>query len=239
MRCVRWLLVAVFVALPVANVWAVPTPAPASATLQDLINITAGGAANGIFSQDKLFYNFTYTTPAGSSAGPASNVFASLIFQSASFPETGVDIHGWNFSSSQWAQIGATPAEFTLGFTIQVFDNVNPGAKITGADATYAPVSVVPTGFEIVNWSNGATVTLTSGSPGPLPSNGNIGFNDIGPITASAHFLGTGAITQTSLRFYETITPPPVPVPPTVLLLGSGLLGLIGVRRLWQKGNEN
>jgi len=67
-------------------------------------------------------------------------------------------------------------------------------------------------------------VTLTNSSPGPMPSNGNIGLpaNEQGPITVTAVWAGTGGITQTTLRFYET----EVPEPSTTSLVGLGILGL-------------
>ena len=96
---------------------------------------------------------------------------------------------------------------------------------------------MLPPGQEVVDWSNGATVTLTSGSPGPLPSNGNIGLpaDFTGPITVTATFAGTGAITQTSLRFYETpgqAAAVPEPANLSWLVGGLGVIGIAGFRRL-------
>jgi len=210
----------------VGNLPAAQLACPTVTTLDVLLTQTAGGIANACVSQDKLFWNFTYT-PTGS-AGAASTVQAGLIFQTG----PGLDIHGWNFSSSTWVQGVGGPAWFTLGFTIEVCPNgsacaasVIPGTIISGADAVYAPVSVLPPGNAVVTWSNGAFVTLTSGSPGPLPSNGNIGFSGVGPISVTEVFSGTGAITQTTLRFYESI-PTGVPEPTTVSMIGLGMLGL-------------
>jgi hypothetical protein len=194
--------------------------------------ISFNSVANACYSQDVMFWNFSYTP--GPSAPIASNVSADIISDASS---TGV--HGWNFSAD-WAQAAVgSLADFTLSFQIQVCNiapclaNVNPGTVITAADATYAPESVFPPGPETVSWSNGATVTLTSGPPGPLPPNGNIGLGTgtSGPITATATFSGSGGITQTSLRFYETGAAPnplvgPVPEPPTASLMLGGI-GLI------------
>ena len=148
-----------------------------------------------------------------------------------------MDIHGWNFSSSSWVQGGLGPAAFTIGYMIEVCpalsacaSEVVPGTVISGADAVYAPVSTFTAGNETVTWSNGANATLTSGSPGPQPANGNISFSGVGPIGVTADFTGTGAITQTTLRFYETV-PNGTPEPVTMALMGSSLLGL-GLLRL-------
>src|ERR1035437_9639074 len=222
-------------ALSAGNLLASQIPCPTVPTTCDVLAAatggSAGGIANGCYSQDKLFFNFVYIPT--DIAGAASTVQAGLIFQTAG----ALDIHGWNFSSSSWVQGSGGLADFTIGYTMEVcpagsacVGAVVPGTLITGANAVYAPVSLFPPGNETVNWSNGANATLTSGSPGPLPANGNISFSGVGPISVSAVFTGTGAITQTTLRFYETV-PSGIPEPVTMALMGSSLLGL-GLLRL-------
>jgi hypothetical protein len=208
---------------------------PTNTNLQFLVTNLVG-LANACTSQDKLFWNFTYTS-LGPSAPTASDVSANLIFQPGG---VGVDIHGWNFSST-WAQGTSGLANFSLSYQIEVCPNsatclghpVPAGSVITAADAVYAPVSTFPPGNEVVTWSNGAMVTLTNGSPGPLPPNGNIGLGGgtVGPLTVTAVFSGTGAITQTTLRFYETVPQTGIPEPTTMLLLGAGLATFGIVRR--------
>ena len=235
-KCLMLSIVGLF-ALSAGNLLASQIPCPTAATNFDVLAAatggSAGGIANGCYSQDKLFFDFVYT-PTGS-AGVASTVQAGLIFQTAG----NLDIHGWNFSSSTWVQGSGGPADFTIGYMIEVCpagsacaSAVVPGTIITGADAVYAPVSTFTAGNETVNWSNGANVTLTSGSPGPQPSNGNINnFSGVGPIGVSAVFTGTGAITQTTLRFYESVPNGGTPEPVTMALMGSSLLGLGLLRR--------
>ena len=172
---------------------------PASTTLDVLV------ALGSCFSGGIVFSNVSYTP--GPGAPIASGVSASLLVQAG-----GSTVYGWIFSSSRgWQQGVGALANFTLSFTIRVCNvpacsgNVAPGTVINLADATYAPVSTFPPGPETVNWSTGAAVTLTAGTPGPAPPTRDIGLGPsgtAGPITVTANFSGTGAITQTVLRFY-------------------------------------
>jgi len=179
---------------------------PNTDTLADLISKYSSSAC---ISQDKMFWGFSYA-PTGTNSPPASQVMSSLIFQTS----PAVDIHGWSFTGD-WEQAGANLASFTLSYEIQVCNApscasaVLPGEVISAADAIYAPSALTGAGNETVSWSNGASTTLTSSSPGPLPVGANIGFSGAGPITVTANFSGTGVITGTSLRFYESQVPEP------------------------------
>lgn len=223
------LLIGLLALISTARLQAAVVPCPNSTTLDTLVTSFAN-VANGCFSQDKLFWGFNYTP--GPSAPPASAVIASLISQTS----PALDIHGWNFDGA-WAQ-GNSPAalaNFMLSYTVEICPssgqpcsaNVVPRSSITAADATYAPVSVFPPGKEDVSWSNGAIVTLTSASPGAEPPGGNIGLAPgfVGPITVTANFSGTGAITQTSMRFYESGgAVVPEPKDSMFMLIGLGFL---------------
>jgi hypothetical protein len=221
-----WICALIIVACA-GNLSAAIVPCPDSSDLQTLIT-SFTGIANACASQDKLFWNFTYTG-LGPNAPTAANVDATLIANLL----PGLEIHGWDFSAL-WAQGTGGMANFTISFLIEVCPSsavclgnpIAPGTVIAGADALYAPVSVALPGPMNVSWTNGATATLTSGSPGPLPPLGNIGFNGVGPIGVSATFSGTGAITETTLRFFETVPTSGVPEPVTIFAMGGALIGL-------------
>lgn len=217
-----------FVALSAGILSAAAGPCPVADNLQDLIASfpTIGVAC---FNQDKLFWGFSYT-PTGTNAPAASQVQSTLIFQTS----PSIDIHGWSFSGD-WEQASANLASFILSYRIQVCNDpacagaVMPGTVISGADAIYAPSALTGAGNETVNWSNGASTTLTSSIPGPQPGGANIGFNGLGPLTVTANFSGTGAITGTSFRFYETVVPEPASV--GSVFGGLALIAIAAYRR--------
>jgi len=226
-----FLLICLFGLLTAARASAAIVACPVATTADVLTSFNS--LSNACFSQDTLFWGFTYTP--GGNAPAASAVVADLISQQVS----GIAIHGWNFGST-WSQASTgTLANFVLSFMMEVCPtsgqpcsgNTVPGTAIIGADATYAPSAFSGAGNEEVDWSNGATVTLASGSAGPLPGNANIGLPPgfTGPIQVTANFDGHGTITQTSLRFYDSTSP--VPEPATYGLAGLGLLAVVLVHR--------
>ena len=229
------LLVGLLVLCLSAQLHAATVPCPNTTSFDNLLSFNS--VANGCFSQDALFWGFNYTP--GPNAPAANAVTASVISQTS----PALAIHGWNFDGT-WAQgnSAAALANFTLGYTFEICPssgqscspNVGPGTVIKGADATYAPVSIFPPGKEDVSWSNGAIVTLTSAFPGAEPPGGNIGLAPgfVGPITVTANFSGTGAITQTSLRFYDSASAVPEPKQSTFMLIGLVcLLASVAIRR--------
>jgi hypothetical protein len=92
-------------------------------------------------------------------------------------------------------------------------------------------------------WSVGPSASFGPGTPGSLYTYGAYTFGpSAGPsgpysgafFTALAFSLSGGGDIA-ALTGSCTINPAPIPVPPAVLLLGSGLLGLVGFRR-FRKG---
>ena len=146
--------VVIVIALTAGQLSAAVLACPTSTDLGTLI-ASFNSLANACFSQDKLFWNFSYTP--GPAAPAASGVTSSLIFQQGN----GIDIHGWNFSSV-WSQSVTTSAlaSFTLSYTIEVCPtsgqpcspNVVPGTLINLADAVYAPSAVFTPGPEMNGW---------------------------------------------------------------------------------------
>jgi hypothetical protein len=205
---------------------------PGMTTLSYLVTLNT--PENACYSQDKLFWDFSYDP--GPGAPGASDVNATLIFQ----PAGAFDIHGWNFAAT-WAQNAAGLANFELGYSIQVCATGvcagPPGANIFAADATYAP-SAFGAGDQTVLWSTGTGATLTQGSPGALPVAANIGLPPGGttaPISVTANFSGTGAITGTNLRFYQHVVPEPEPV--GIVVAGLALLMIAAIRPRTRQSN--
>jgi len=208
------------------NLCAAVVSCPPASTPETLAFMIANfnSLANACSIQDKLFWNFSYTS-LGTSAPPASNVTVD--------PISGPNITGFNFSAT-WAGTFASPANFILSYTVEVCPValVPPctppnGFSIIQADAVYSPSSLFGASIENVMWTPAGvpgTVTLTSLSPGPMA---NVFPGVPGPITVLANWTGIGDITQTTLRFYEGV----VPESATMVLMGIGLAGLGIIRR--------
>lgn len=153
------------------------TQCPTSTTLAALIAL-GQGVENACQSQDKLFYNFSYTP-----LGDAGNVNATLIFAASATPPIG-DLHGWIFTHAT----GTWTSGFTLSYVIQV--------------AAGNPLVVIATSKDQIN--SGAlpnTVTMVdtqvgNGSPGSQTLN-TFGL----PLmeTVQVPWSGTTMITTTSV----------------------------------------
>src|ERR1017187_206742 len=212
----RYLLLSILglLAFSVRNLSASQIQCPTTNSTFDQL-LAFNSEANGCYSQDKLFWGFTY--PPTGTDGAASTVNAQLIFTSLASG----DIHGWNFGSNDWSD------PYTIGYTIEVCPptsacagNVAAGTEIRATDAAYAP-TFGTVGTETVTYTGGYTNTFVL-TPGNAYEGAAFGFYTLGPITVMGQFAGDGDVTQTTLRFYEGSVPEPM----TLLLVGGGLLGV-------------
>lgn len=96
--------------------------------------------------------------------------------------------------------------------------------------------AVVPPGF---TWGTGPAAAFGPGAPGSFYVYGPSAFGPAaGPAVGAALFSETisfilsGGGDAAALTGFCAINP--IPVPPTLVLMGSGLLGLVGLRR-WRK----
>lgn len=114
----------------------------------------------------------------------------------------------------------------------------NVGAVITGSGATPAsngiskgtlPIGAVPIATTTWNTTTIAGTVLGTNPSGTLPlTNDTVG----GSPMQTAPFAGFNAnFDITKLTVVSSVPPAPVPVPAAAWLLGSGLLGLVGVAR--------
>ncbi len=107
--------------------------------------------------------------------------------------------------------------------------NLGAGQSVEGASPSSAGIWDVTSSGNISNWaSNGPASQITGPATVALYS-----MTGTGTTTSKLQTVTNGTVTFSSagLVFSPGSTTPPVPLPPAVWLLGSGLLGLAGVAR--------
>lgn len=130
---------------------------------------------------------------------------------------------------TKWANLSNDVA--TINGNLQALNGGNPSTATTIEGSSAAGAGV---------WDNG-TPSGTSGwySNGPITGNALGGAENLyyvtgnGGTTAKVSYtnIGTASLSASGLTLAGSGSPPPVPLPPAVWLLGSGLLGLAGVAR--------
>ena len=113
-------------------------------------------------------------------------------------------------------------------------DTNGNGTSVEGASASTAGVWDINGGNQIYNWQgNGPSSNITYGGSGTQ----TVALYDMtgnGSLTTKLTEVTNGNVSFSAAGFQfstASSTPPPVPLPPAVWLLGSGLLGLAGVAR--------
>ncbi len=215
------LIVTVLAAASLMSAAVVPCPTGGQVggltpSLADLIALNAGG---GCQSQDKIFSNFSYNDPSG--VVPANLVTVGLVITQG----LSSDIHGWIFAPSTGSWTSSSNG-FTIGFTITV---------ASGPFYIVGSKDQINTGFV----PNTSTMTDTQ-SMGTINTVGLAGLESsqlaypgqlVITTSSKASISGSSLIASYEQDFFQSSIPEPV----TMILIGSGLLGLGFIRRRAKK----
>lgn len=188
-------------------------PVWSSLTFQDLIQ------QNWIIIDDKKFYDFWYESSAKNTIPiPASGVAVEII-------DTPLN-PGFLFSAG-WVAFPNQEMHSTIGYKVMVLQGGNPIKDISAQIGGYAYLNSGE--VKVTETTDQGVLNLFTNNGGTKNFD-QILFNPImGPIsvTKSIDVVGNNGIAHLSLvinQFSE------VPVPATIILLASGLFGLIGVK---------
>jgi hypothetical protein len=221
--------VAALAAVPAVQATILPQPCPDSASLQDYLNMSAGGCT----IEDKIFSDFSYSSAAqgGATAIVASGVTVKPI-------TTPLD-PGLQFEAN-WSASSGQVSDSSIGFTVTVMGGA---AMIEDASVVQLGGSVIGTG--IANVGEGVCVgfncqnttftlnTVNTTDKSLIQLGDHQIFSPTGQVTAfkdigvSGNANGFASVSLMSDQFSEI---PQVPEPGTIKLFGT-LLGCVAILR--------
>jgi len=214
-KIMRKVAIIVAMALVLCGAFAMSAQATPALSLQDYIDL----GSNGVQIDDKLFFDFFYV-------GSASN-------NAVAIPASGISVTPLNdpynpgilFNAAWSVGVGQTLDSY-IQYSVKVLPGGNAIKDISasmqgfGADlgGVVSVAETTPFG-NLFLYSNGSTLSYAEVTFNPT----------MGPFTVVKDISvngnnGFAAVSGVTNRFSE------VPVPPSLLLLGSGLLGLVGLR---------